>query len=105
MKIKTPVCKISLLEFNLTRKELAIKGVIKVMTFSGGLSGFFWSLFMIISMALPFILLLLGGLILGERLQQRKVRNSNQPVESLKIKLVKGEISVEDFARIKQQLN
>lgn len=76
-----------------------------MMTLSGGLYGFFWSLIMIISMGLPFILLIWGVLILGERLQDRKVTQDNQPIESLKTRLAKGEISIEDFTRLKEQLN
>ncbi|MDO7787374.1 hypothetical protein [Desulforamulus aquiferis] len=43
-----------------------------MMTFAGGITGFFWSLVMIIGMALPIILVIWAILTVGVRVIERK---------------------------------
>lgn len=73
-----------------------------MMTFAGGITGFLWSLMMIVGMTLPILLVIWALSALGERATARKT--SPTPLEVLKTRLAKGEISVDDFQRQKEQM-
>ncbi|AEF95240.1 Protein of unknown function DUF2078, membrane [Desulfotomaculum nigrificans CO-1-SRB] len=75
-----------------------------MMTFSGGMAGFLWSLMMILSMALPFLLIFWLLICLGGRLQDKKTGRQT-PLEALKTRLARGEISLDDFRRLKEQIS
>lgn len=74
-----------------------------MMTFAGGITGFFWSLMMIVSMTLPILLLIWALAAVGERAAVGKI-NAPTPLEVLKTRLAKGEITVDDFQRQRQQM-
>lgn len=76
-----------------------------MMTFSGGIASFLWSLVMIFAMSLPIIILFWVFMAFGERLLQKRVTPlTPTPLEDLKTRLAKGEISVEDFQRLRGQI-
>lgn len=74
-----------------------------MMTFAGGITGFFWSLMMIVGMTLPILLVIWALSAVGQRTTARKTSNPT-PLEVLKARLAKGEITVDDFQRLKEQL-
>ena len=74
-----------------------------MMTFAGGITGFLWSFVMILGMALPVILVIWALLAIGERATGRKTGGTAQQ-EILNTRLAKGEISLDDFQRIRGQI-
>ncbi|GAB6180836.1 hypothetical protein JCM14036_21550 [Desulfotomaculum defluvii] len=74
-----------------------------MMTFAGGITGFLWSLMMIVGMTLPILLVIWALSAVGERTISRKI-SAPTPLEVLKARLAKGEITMDDFQRLKEQL-
>ena len=74
-----------------------------LMTFAGGIAGFFWSLMMIVGMTLPILLVIWALSAVGERAAAGK-NSTPTPLEVLKTRLAKGEITVDDFQSQKEQM-
>lgn len=74
-----------------------------MMTFAGGITGFLWSLMMILGMALPILLVIWVLLSVRERAVKMKA-SVPTPLEVLQTRLAKGEITVDDFQRLKGQI-
>ncbi|SHK70517.1 hypothetical protein [Desulforamulus aeronauticus] len=66
-----------------------------MMTFADGITGFLWSLMMIVGMTLPILLMIWALSAVGERVAERKTSGSTR--------LDKGEITVDDFQRLRNQ--
>ncbi|SHL01175.1 hypothetical protein [Desulforamulus aeronauticus] len=75
-----------------------------MMTFAGGIMGFLWSLMMIVGMTLPVLLVIWLLVAAGEQGIEKK-KEEPTPLETLKIRLVQGEISFDDFQRLKGQIS
>ncbi len=71
-----------------------------MMTFAGGITGFLWSLMMIVGMTLPSLLVIWALAAVRERIAERKTTVPT-PLEVLKTRLAKGEITLDDFQRLK----
>lgn len=71
-----------------------------MMTFSGGMAGFLWSLMMILSMALPFLLIFWLLICLGGRLQDKKTGRQT-PLEAFKDPAGQGRNFFGRFSEIK----
>ena len=74
-----------------------------MMTFAGGITGFLWSLMMIVGMTLPILLVIWALSAVGERVTERNT-SAPTPLEVLKTRLAKGEITVDDFQRLKEPM-
>ncbi len=75
-----------------------------MMNFSSGITSFVWSLIMIISMALPVIIGIWVALSLAEWFKDKKMDSNKTPLAALKARLARGEISIDDFQRLREQL-
>lgn len=72
---------------------------------SSGITSFIWSLMMIISMALPVLIGIWIALSLGQWFKDKKMDSNKTPLAALKTRLAKGEISIDDFQRLREQLS
>lgn len=76
-----------------------------MMNFSNGLGGFIWSLFTIIFMALPFIIAFGAVSTLAGWFKEREIMQEYTPLEHLKVRLAKGNISLEEYLNLKTHLD